>query len=86
MITFRQDRDNAVSDLSHWDIAYSRLVTWSAENCAPEEMMEWKGRVCEDLGVELLFEDDPQVLCRVDPAIVSMMVVNHEEHELARLS
>jgi hypothetical protein len=55
------------------DIAYSRLVTWSLDDRRPEEMMDWNRRVCDELGVEFLFEDDPEVLCRVDPAVIGMM-------------
>jgi len=83
VITFRQDRASSESDLAQWGIAYSRLVIWSLG--AHTDMLRWKGDVCRELGVEVLFEDDPQVLCQVAPEIVSMMVVNHDEHDLGRL-
>lgn len=85
VITFRQDRQSAMSDLSTWGIAYSRLETWSLEHTAAD-MLQWKANVCRQMGVELLFDDDPQVLSRVDPEVVSLMVVDHKEHDLERLA
>ncbi|HZK82483.1 MAG TPA: hypothetical protein VFC46_15480 [Humisphaera sp.] len=35
--------------------------------------------------MEILFDDDPLVLRQLNPAVVSMMVVDHENHDLARL-
>jgi hypothetical protein len=86
VMTFRQERESTMADLAKWGIAYSRLLTWSLDDCLPEEMTAWKGRVCDEFKVELLFEDDPQVISQVDPAVVSMMVVDHDEYELARLT
>jgi len=36
--------------------------------------------------VEILFDDDPLVRCQLNPSVVSMMVVDHENHDLARLA
>jgi hypothetical protein len=85
VITFREDRHGAATDLARWGIAYGRLVSWSLDDWPAEDACAWKGHVCGELGVEVLFEDDPEVLCHVDPSVVSMMVVDHDEHELRRL-
>ena len=86
VVTFRQDRESATLDLAEWGISYSRLVTWDPALWGHERMLRWKGEVCRDLNIGVLFEDDPQVLSLVHPETVSMMVVDHEVHPLQRLA
>ena len=69
-----------------WDVGYSELVTWSFQENAGENMYAWKARICRAKKVEILFDDDPLVLCQLNPAVVSLMVVDHENHDLARLA
>jgi hypothetical protein len=57
-----------------WDVGYSELVTWSFQENAGENMYAWKARICRAKNVEILFDDDPLVLCQLNPTVVSMMV------------
>ena len=84
VITFREDRKSAADDFAVWGVAYSELVTWSSMENAGENMYAWKARRCTAKNVEILFDDDPLVLCQLNPVVVSMMVVDHETHDLAR--
>ena len=86
VITFRENRKSATDDLIGWGIRFSKLVTWSFQDNPGDDMYEWKGRICDDMKVEVLFDDDPQVLCALRPKVLSMMVVDHETHDLTRLS
>ena len=84
VITFREDRKSAADDLAAWGVAYSELVTWSFQE--KENMYAWKARICRAKNVEVFFDDDPLVLCQLNPMVVSMMVVDHETHDLAKLA
>jgi len=86
VITFREDRNNAVADLAAWNIRYSELLMWSFQDYGDEDMYAWKGRMCAVMNVAILFDDDPQVHQRLDPQVISMMVVNHHDYNLARLT
>lgn len=85
VITFREDRKSASDDLTAWGIHYSTLVTWSFQDNRDEDMYSWKGRICADRKVEILFDDDPQVLCQLGPKVLGLMVVDHESHDLTLL-
>ncbi len=78
VITFREDRQNAASDLAQWGVAYSKLVTWSHQENDCAAMDQWKGKVCGALNVELLFDDDPQVIANLSANVVGLMVGNPE--------
>jgi hypothetical protein len=86
VITFREDRKTAAEDLAVWGVIYSELVTWSYQENGAENMYAWKARICRAKKVEILFDDDPLVLCQLNPSVLSMMVVDHENHDLARLT
>lgn len=85
IVTFREDRESAAADLGGWGVAYSELVTWSFAGNAGLDMFAWKGAVCAERGIEILFDDDPQVLSALPANVVSMMVVDHDEHDLSAL-
>ncbi|MCA9298027.1 MAG: HAD family hydrolase [Phycisphaerales bacterium] len=84
IITFRDDRESAMESLEEMGVRYTELVTSSREEHEEFGLFEWKGEVCRRHGVEVFFEDDAAVLQYVDPSIVSLMVVDHEQHDLSR--
>jgi len=85
VITFREDRASATDDLAAWGIRYGQLVTWSFQADGGEDMYAGKDRRCHTLRVDILFDDDPLVLCRLPPAILGMMPVDHQIHDWAGL-
>jgi hypothetical protein len=85
VITFRESRDSAIADLAAWGLPFDELITWSFADNAGEDMLAWKGRICAERGVEILFDDDPGVLCRLGPKVLSLMVVDHETYDLSAL-
>ncbi len=72
IITFRDEhsRDVTEADLRQWGIAYEQLICWSMETCDLADIDSWKATVCRDHDVDVFFEDDPDVLAKVDPATV----------------
>ena len=86
LITFRADREGTAAELSEWGIAYTELITSTLDEHLETGIDEWKGVVCRRMGVELFFEDTPEVIRHVDPEIVSFLVVNHDRHRLDLLA
>jgi hypothetical protein len=76
IITFREDPFTAAADLLRWGVVYSELVTSSLDECLAHGVDEWKAAVCREHGVELFFEDDPNVLRHVDAQTVCLMPVD----------
>lgn len=74
IITFRDEssRNGTESDLRGWGIHYDELICWSMQTCDLAEVDAWKGRLCREHGVDLFFEDDPNVLAHVDDTTVCM--------------
>ena len=75
IITFRDDRAVTQADLRAWGVTYDELVCWSAAENDLAEADVWKATVCRRHGVDIFFEDDPDVLAHVDPATVCFMPV-----------
>lgn len=76
IITFRDDIEVTEYDLREWGIAYDKLICWSMEQFNDTDDADaWKATVCRRYGVEVLFEDDPDVLVHVDAKTVCFMPV-----------
>ena len=85
VITFRIDRAAAEADLRSWGIAYDDLFTPSVDPDSDDGTDEWKGRLCEEHRVDVLFDDSPEVLRFVGPGVLSLMVVDQARYDLSRL-
>jgi len=72
IITFREDRLAAESDLRDWGIAWTTLITSTLEACLATGVDEWKSSECRKAGVDVFFEDDPNVLKHIDPGTVCL--------------
>ncbi len=69
IITFREDPVATSATLEAWGVRWTELVTSDLGSQLEHGVDEWKGAMCREHGVEVLFEDDPEVLRHVDPAI-----------------
>ena len=72
IITFREDRVATESDLRGWGIAWTTLITSTLEACLKTGVDEWKSSECRKAGVDVFFEDDPNVLKHIDPNTVCL--------------
>ena len=81
IITFRESREETAAELAAWGIAYNDLVTVDFDACVKHGAEEWKGVVCREHGVEILFEDDPDVLRHVDDSVLCMMPVDNDSDD-----
>ncbi|QNN24085.1 hypothetical protein HED60_18020 [Planctomycetales bacterium ZRK34] len=75
ILTFRDEhyRETTEADLHTWGITYDQLICWSMETCDLADIDTWKAEECRRHGVDVFFEDDPDVLARVDAATVCFM-------------
>lgn len=72
IITFREDRSRTKADLASWGIAYDRLIASSLESSLEHGPDGWKAWECRKAGVDVFFEDDPDVLAEVAPATLCL--------------
>lgn len=75
IITFRACRESADADLRAWGVACSQLVLGTPDEVMAAGVDQWKSSVCERLGVEVFFDDDPTVLRHVDPRVACFMAI-----------
>ncbi|MFW6038970.1 MAG: hypothetical protein ACOC9P_00655 [bacterium] len=73
IITFRDDAEVTADDLRDWGVVYHDLICWSMQAGDLADVDAWKATVCREHGVEVFFEDDPDVLAHVDAATVCFM-------------
>ncbi len=83
IITYREGRKETEDDLRGWNIAYDTLITSTLESCLAHGVEEWKAVMCKEHGVEIFFEDDPNVLKHLDKSVLGLMPIdpNAEEYE-----
>jgi hypothetical protein len=62
IITFREDRLATESDLQGWGVGWTTLITSTLDACLETGVDEWKSSECRKAGVDVFFEDDPNVL------------------------
>ncbi|MEL7472942.1 MAG: hypothetical protein AAGK04_06440 [Planctomycetota bacterium] len=79
IITFREDRAATEADLRAWNIPYDELITSSLDEHLEHGVDEWKGVVCQRLGVDVFFEDDPNVLKHISPNVVVFQPKSNRE-------
>ena len=84
IITFRDDRESTEQQLNEWDICWTTLVTLPKLQDLTENPDAWKAGVCRQLGVDILFDDDPAVLAHVDAQVVCLMPVDPHRSKLPR--
>ena len=70
IITFRQDRKAVEEELRRWGIAYDELITGSLESSLRYGVESWKGAMCREHGVDIMFEDDREVISSIDASVL----------------
>jgi len=85
IITFREDRRMVSADLARMGIVFTKLVTSTTKDLLAADPDKWKARVCKRMGVEVFFEDMPEVLQHLGESVVGMMPVNRD-HRLDLLA
>ncbi len=75
IITFRDDPVEIIqAELMQLGIAYTELIT--KVNIEANEFVTWKAEMCKRRGVDIFFEDMPDVAAAVEPPTVVMLPLN----------
>ena len=85
IITFREDRALVEHDLRQSGILYSQLVTATTDELLAHGPDRWKAAFCRRHGVEIIFEDMPEVLQHMDDDVVAFMPIDRGRHRLELL-
>lgn len=84
VITMRIDAVRAAADLQAFGVVYDELHCFDID--ARGDYWGWKGRLCASLGVEVFFDDSPDILSRMPAGTLPFLAVHRPRHDLARLS
>ena len=84
IITLRVDRDRAITDLARLG------VPWTELHCYPDAppvppYWSWKGEVCRQCGVDLYFDDSPDILEHIPKGTIPFLAVDLTRHDIALL-
>lgn len=71
----RDDRENLKAELAAYGVKYTQLVTADDEVLSRPDALKWKGEICRDRGVDILFEDSPGIIEHVDDAVLTFVPV-----------
>lgn len=74
IITFREDRVAAESDLRALGIVWSKLITSTVVEHLEHGIDEWKGWVCREHAVDIFFDDMPEVMEHVDERVTKCLI------------
>ena len=85
IITLRWERTSTEQDLAEWGIQYDALYMASDDEFDITGFDEWKAQVCEQEGVDVFFEDSPEILRHVDSKVLCLMAVDNGIHDLDSL-
>ena len=76
IITFRKDREQTEQYLASVGVRYERLVVSTDPDhgkTVDESLHEWKANFVNGLRPDIFFEDMPEVVALIDPAILVFM-------------
>jgi len=73
IISYRQGQEEVEADLAAFGISFTEVVLPSSEDLAREGFYEWKAAACKRLGVEVFFEDMPEVINELDKSVVAFV-------------
>lgn len=83
IVSYREDRGFAEEDLAEHGVSYDELILPTAAELRRVQptawrahAAQWKAEVCRKLGIEILFEDLPEVIAALDPTTVAFMAVD----------
>lgn len=75
VITLRDDRDDVAAELDAYGVRYTELVTADEDVLARPDVAKWKGEVCRDRGVEIFFEDTPEIIKHVGDSVLTFLPI-----------
>lgn len=82
IITFRHDEPDTRKDLKSMGITFDKLVVASGEELERVGFCEWKGNVCKELDVDIMFEDMVGVAKRIPDSVLTFIPFNKSVHAI----
>lgn len=83
ILSYREDRGFAEEDLAEYGIEYDELVLPADEDIRGVPWQEWKGaaarwkaETCRQHGIDIFFEDMPEVVNALDSTVTVFMPVD----------
>lgn len=73
IVTLREDRSGAEKELLDWGIEWHELFMASSEALDEHGLYEWKSKVCEEHGVDVIFDDMVEILDHVDDSVTRFL-------------
>ena len=61
------------ADLASYGIAFTEVVLPKGEDLTREGFYAWKAATCRRLGIEVFFEDMPEVVNELDPSVLALV-------------
>jgi hypothetical protein len=84
ILTMRVDRAHAESDLRAMGIVWSELHTFPEDRTAAG-YWSWKGELCRQHGVDLYFDDSPDILEHMPPSTFPFLALDLPRHRVGRI-
>lgn|GEM_PF-1056982 len=73
IISFRQGQEEVEADLAAYGISFTEVILPTNEDLEREGFYEWKAVTCRRLGIEIFFEDMPEVVNKLDPHVLALV-------------
>lgn len=84
IITMRTDRAGAEAELARHGIQWTELHVFP-EDLHWSKLWPWKGDVCRERGVDVFFDDSPDILVHMPASTVPFLTVDLARHPLHRM-
>lgn len=73
IISYRQGQQEVEADLAVYGISFTEVVLPTTEDLGREGFYEWKAATCRRLGIEVFFEDMPEVVNELDSNVLALV-------------
>jgi len=84
IITMRVDRERAEADLRTMGVVWNELYTFP-EDGPYTPYWKWKGDLCRQHGVELFFDDSPDILEHMPEGTFPLLALDLARHRIGRI-
>jgi len=78
IISFRGGQEEVEADLASLGISFTEVVLPTSEDIGREGFYGWKASVCRRLGIEVFFEDMPEVINALDRNVLALVPFDAE--------
>lgn len=78
VISYRESRQQTEEELREYGIRFTSLTLTDRDDFAREGFFQWKAKVCKELGIDILFEDMPEVINQLDGSTIAFVAFDPE--------